>query len=407
MDKLVREKNRLFVLIFLMMIATDSGIVTINNDRIWARISWIFIMGCFCYFIFKRFNKNIFCFAAFFSITLLFSMIFSEGVFNVNYIQRIILLFTATFIAQKYDYYDFMDSFVKVMRFICVVSLIGVFFHDIICAMNIFPKFYSGEFAYEFLLFTNIPHYSTRNFGPLWEPGAFQIFINLALLYEIRNNSDLNIKDIMLFSLTILSTKSTAGIILLFTILIYFVFLKVYKENKMKFRNAKILLFIIGAVGVIILLSSTTYLDQVFGKITAFFENRNTMNSANVSAYVRFKGIIANIELFFEKPLWGWGIDGITREFDKRYGFGTNTCTILAVASTYGIIPCVMYNYLWIKAVFTEKVRWDGIILGITLALSLSTENLLVSFLFWTILIYESDILKYKSRCKLNKMSGG
>ena len=146
----------------------------------------------------------------------------------------------------------------------------------------------------------------------------------------------------------------------------------------------------------ILLFSSSTFYNILFGKIIAFFENNESMNSANVSAYVRFKSIFANIELFLKKPLLGWGIDGMVKMLDKEYGFTSNTCTILSVASTYGIIPFVQYNYLWIKSMFCQKNRWSGVMIGIFFIISLSTENLLISFLFWTLLIYESDILKRK-----------
>lgn len=399
MVKVLLERIKLPTFIFFMMMATDSALVTINNDRFFARIAWVLLLGGFLFFLLKnkRCRSVALCFIMFFSLSLLVTMLIEDTEGAINYFQRIVILFLAFFVVQEFEYTEFMDAFVKLMRFVCIISLIGVALHDIICGANVFPRFYSGEFAYECLLFTNLPHYSMRNFGPLWEPGAFQIYINLALLYEVRYNSKIRMRDILLYSLTVLTTRSTSGIIILALIFVYFLMSKGDCFEKKHLRKIKICMFFVGILGVFALLNTSDFITQIFGKIAAFFENNDSMNSANVSAYVRFKGIFANIELFLEKPLFGWGINGVTDAFDNRYGFTTNTCTVLAVASTYGLLPFLMYNFLWIRAVLQEKKKRDGVIFGIVILIILSTENMLVSLLFWIMLIYESNILRSKT----------
>ena len=52
--------------------------------------------------------------------------------------------------------------------------------------------------------------FSFRNGGMFWEPGAFQIFINLALLIELLKNLPRG-RVILVYVITIITTFSTTG----------------------------------------------------------------------------------------------------------------------------------------------------------------------------------------------------
>lgn len=62
----------------------------------------------------------------------------------------------------------------------------------------------------------------TRNCGPFWEPGAFQGFINLSFFLNTIN-STLNKKRLLLYIITLITTFSTGGyIVMLINLFIYF-----------------------------------------------------------------------------------------------------------------------------------------------------------------------------------------
>lgn len=66
--------------------------------------------------------------------------------------------------------------------------------------------------------------YSVRNCGPFWEPGAFQGFLNLSLWFELTLNrkKDLCWKiRVAVFVVTVLTTLSTGGYVVLFTIFLF------------------------------------------------------------------------------------------------------------------------------------------------------------------------------------------
>lgn len=67
--------------------------------------------------------------------------------------------------------------------------------------------------------------YSPRNCGPFWEPGAYQGFLNLSLFFELTMKQDRNsmwLIRILILIITIITTISTGGYIVLFVILTYY-----------------------------------------------------------------------------------------------------------------------------------------------------------------------------------------
>lgn len=418
MDNSRAQKIKLFFLILFIMLSTCSGLVTINTDRLIARISWILIIVLFVFLLagcFKgnayRISKKVIVWTGLFSISLICTMLFSEKAFNVNYFQRIILLASCVLIVCKYNFFKFMDSYVCVMRVLAIVSLLGMVFQPFILSSSLFPSFYSSHIEYKWFFLCNVSSHLARNFGPFWEPGAYQIFLNVALFYLFRFSKKVSVFDIGLFALTVLTTKSTTGILVLGLIFVYYLFDNKFKPSSpygsrsLYVYNKKIKLCIIfaGIAVVFYLISSPDLIWLLFDKISSFIQNSSQMNSSNVSMYVRFYGIFANVELFLQKPLFGWGIEGVVEQFEKTVGFTSNTCTFLAFASTYGIIPFIFYCRLLFGAVKVEKGFIKRVIYIAIFVVILFTENLLVSFMFWIILLYDSNILKNLSKKRIRK----
>ena len=66
--------------------------------------------------------------------------------------------------------------------------------------------------------------YAIRNCGPFWEPGAFQGFLNLSLWFELTVNRKKDIYwkiRVAVFIVTILTTLSTGGYVVLFTLFLF------------------------------------------------------------------------------------------------------------------------------------------------------------------------------------------
>ena len=89
--------------------------------------------------------------------------------------------------------------------------------------------------------------YSARNCGPFWEPGAFQGFLNLSLFFELTmkqfRDKFWKIRVIILI-VTIVTTFSTGGYVVLFAILLY------YFSYDKKINSVVKILFTIGCLSI-------------------------------------------------------------------------------------------------------------------------------------------------------------
>lgn len=395
MEKRIQLSDKILTyLVFFIIYCTDAAIVNTNNARIWARIAWLGIL--FLTFIFvpkARYTNNDKIYLGVFSLSILASMFVNEGL-DVNFIQRVVLLWTSLAIVTIVEYNRLMIYYIKIMRFIAIFSMVCFVLSPILVGLPL-PRMYSGDMSYISLFFSNISMDINRNFGPFWEPGAFQLYLNWAVFYELRNMKQLRMSDILIFALCIITTQSTGGIAIFAMILGYHLFfskhsamsIELYKwTNKLK---ALIIIMIMAAIMAFVTIPELY--QSVFGKIIALQENSEEINSANVSSMTRILSVPACIDAIKSRPIFGWGIEGLKDEILETYNITSNTNSILGLAATFGLLPGFLYLWLFIKMVYVQSKSLLGrILLFLILCVMFSTENLICSFFFWCVLFYES-----------------
>ena len=394
------SEKALYCLMLFFIYCTDSALVNTNADRIWARLAWLGIVIC-TFVLSKRMklSSRRLSYLLFFSGAIFASMIVNDG-FDVNCIQRVFLVWLACAISLTMKYDVFMSYFIKIIRFIAIFSVISLLLSPILLQLPL-PKMSIGSEAGYFvnLLFTNVSSSSSRNFGPFWEPGAFQLYLNWAVLYEVRHKEVLKKKDIIIFAICLFTTQSTAGIVIFFLIMMYYLYNNMVSNGKgIKLFQSLIVLGFLLLVGAF-LATSELLMDAFFGKVIALSENQDEINSANVSSYTRVYSVPANLEVIKEHPFFGVGIDQLKVEFMNRYELVSNTASILAMFATFGLIPGILYFSLFLKASF-KKYRpiLLNILFFIILLSMFSTENMIASLMFWVFLFYESNITLIPSK---------
>lgn len=161
-----------------------------------------------------------------------------------------------------------------------------------------------------------------RNCGPFWEPGAFQGFINLALFFEFYKIPRITKKwllKISIFIVTIITTFSTGGYIVLFVNLMYFLY------NTADIRvNTKIILTSLFCLLVLYVFFTTDFLyskvsldnSRMVGINDIFSENilytlfgygfaENSFNQSSINSassvfnLIRYTGIVGLCLYFF------------------------------------------------------------------------------------------------------------
>lgn len=388
-------------LVLFIIFATDSNLVCSNDNRIWARISWLAIIFLFVFYVGKfnyKLNKK-FIEEILLCTCIILSMVVHGDVFNVNYYQRALLILVAVYIATSLEYECFIAIFISAMRIIAVMSLVGFVFHSAIEELSFLPEIITGngKIIFKNLLFANIKNNSIikRNYGIFWEPGAYQLYLNWALYYTLTKKNKICLFDVVLFSLTIITTKSTAGIMILGMVIIsvFFEGNKLLKEKKDYFQY-KLIILMVSIAGMVLILNNSHLMSMFFSKITSFVGNKNVINSGNVSAYTRFYSVLANIDIMKDNPLFGIGSRDIKQAVLNSYGITANTNSILAMGALYGIFAGFMYVCMFIKAVKSKRGFISKCIYLIMLIMMYSTENLIVSLFFYLVLIYEGNVVK-------------
>lgn len=382
-----------FVLVFFIVFCTDSALVNTNIDRTWARVSWVLILIGAVYFIPRaKFSSKELVYLLLFSLGIFSSMLMNTG-FDINSIQRIVLIWLACTFAVSIDYDTFMGHLIGFLRFLAVFSTICIIIAPII-RMLPFPELNVGNgVLYKNLLFTNVSLVSDRNYGPFWEPGAFQLYLNWAVLYEIRNKAFFRVRDIIIFAICLITTRSTAGFLIFALIMIYFFINgRTLKGAKIGFGQvALVFMFLAALVGFVIM--SEEISGAVFDKVLVLNEGTDEINSSNYSTLTRIYSVPASIEVIKAHPLFGVGIDQLKIEIFKSHKIISNTNSILSMPATFGIVPGLLYFILFLKASFKKNRKSILNILFFVILLAMfSTENMIASLMFWTLLFYEAKL---------------
>lgn len=153
----------------------------------------------------------------------------------------------------------FINYYKKILYFFCIVSLICFTLNCLGIVIPYIKINSSGidggqvirvsSFIYTQLY--DVEHnlgLTLRNCGPFWEPGAFQGFINLALLFELyslRSSNLLFSKESIIYIISILTTLSTGGYVTMFFIIGYYIIQsrKISISIKLLFISVTLIIF--------------------------------------------------------------------------------------------------------------------------------------------------------------------
>lgn len=316
-----------------------------------------------------------------------------NGSISFGYIQKLSYPLIGLMLCMLLDFNKLSKAFVKVMVFLAIWSLmlwvLAQFKLD-----KYLPtiKNLSGlEFRHTIFAFMPVNRdYLIRNWGAFWEPGAFQAYLSLALIFDLFYLKNRKPFNFIILSITILSTFSTTGYLCLGLILLVYLFAgdKQCKLNKM-------LVFIMIILGSFIIFSSEKIINMVFKKL--FFDDINQSSSFGA----RYYSIVGNIAIMFDEGLIvGTGIANYSTIYKgvvNNMGYFldmSNTNTIFIDLARFGWLVGGVNVYLAYK--FSKKLG-DNIVQKIGIMASIILLLFMESFtysLFWMSIAYLSfDVL--------------
>ncbi len=312
-----------------------------------------------------------------------------------------VMLFVSFLFVVGVPLVKFTSAYLDVMIFLSITSLIGY------TTCLLFPslQFYNlmetdARVVANFYIYVHSP-LSIRNFGLFWEPGAFQAFLSIAILFEIYNKTP-NIYRFLLFLITSATTFSTTGYLTIGLMGLLILFKRDSSLKKMRKTIAAVIPIIVALVVFNMSFLSESS-DSVFGKLIEFKDNKDYVSGGSTTtASVRYFSIIKPLEEFAHSPILGCGYENLQNKTNV-YTENMNTCTFVNFFAIYGtffgLIMIVGYTKF---CSMLEKRKLLVFFLFFLMFLITVSENLLRCPLFIMIPLYgiagqkitESDELK-------------
>ena len=268
----------------------------------------------------------------------------NDGLVINGYISYTIRITSALLLASSLAEDSFADDLLDWIVTITALSLI-------IFAFSFLSKgaYYSNKDGYYLMYFRIFRVYESflkrlyRNAAIFWEPGAFQMFANLALCILFRNRHfkiDRNTTkkewvSLIILSLGIVTTFSTTGYI------IYGLIISVVVWNSIKNLPArKIIVVFIPALlafsyAVVKVFQTETIYGKIFGDNTTSFSIRNG-------------DVALSLKILSDRPLIGYGF-GTETMWNAMREIGrtsyVNSSGFLMAAATFGIAILLVYLF--------------------------------------------------------------
>ena len=231
-----------------------------------------------------------------------------------------------------------------VMMAICICSLIAFFMTSLRVGFTerlpIFTSSNNIKCYFWGLSFSYVPgeYYIARNLGLFWEPGAFQTYIILALVDELFGEESK--LAVFVYTVTILTTLSSTGIVCLLLIWVFYGFSKGIN------RRGVLIITALGCVITLMYSNLNIIPDNIrfnlIDKVLSFF-NGNTQEYTSVTT--RINSIIYGVKLILESPFCGIG-----RGLEK-----------LQLSAGNSIISCTPVNWLLQYGVFFGGIALIGL----------------------------------------------
>ena len=331
-DGLLKPKLALFLIIFL------TASYTVTNDIISSALTivlWLALAAWLLMFL-KSFKSELMLAFAILVASMLISILLN-GENLENAVSVVFSILVALLYVNVYDFETFKTCFVKVMKFLCLISLIGFALFLLFPSLNNhFVSYNAAGYRFSNLVFYVHNGDSARNMGMFWEPGAFQTFILIAMLIECLKEKT-NIKTMLLFAVTIVTTFSTTGYLGMVMVFLLAFMKKRDKHDKTRVAITWILLAVLVFVyfNQDMLFSTSTH--STFGKLISFFEDEQYNSTSQVSsAAVRYYALTKPLQEFVKRPFFGCGYAGLNQRL-YQYTKGMNTCTFVNWFAVYGI----------------------------------------------------------------------
>lgn len=363
---LEKGSSKSLILFLLLYVSNDTILfgTNSNNSVLFVRLSILttIVLLMLSYFFVKniKFKKNHIILLITFIALITLTGIWHGDLGRFAYFHRIFSIISGFVCAYYISFDEFTKIYDKVMLFICSISLIGYIAELLSLSFyKLFPVITNiANVSYYNLFFTmiitrndNIP----RNYSFFREPGVFQMFVIIALIIHLFMKEEKKYITIIIYVLTVLTTRSTTGYIALF--LIGFTF---FIDTSVGSINNKIKIFL-SLLFVPVFSYLYTQTDVLIGGTGSVFGE--TLEETG-SYLTRVGGMVVNLYMFYLNPIFGLGVtksanrfpDIVQTLYNTRLNHNTNNT--LVQFSKFGLLFGLMWNLGYLKLVKVFSRKW-------------------------------------------------
>jgi hypothetical protein len=307
-----------------------------------------------------------------------------------------IYIFVSLVFVRSYTTNQFIENYNKAMLLLCVYSLIATY---IVVAfsgffVNVLPQIIHETKGMRFLdtglCFVYIPLYGMqyRNYSVFQEPGIYQFYIILALIFElwfIKKQPGKKLR-LIIYIVALISCFSTTGLLVGMLILIGCFFTrepdnKPYKKMIIGILALTILTYAFVPAIQVLIDDSVAKLGGISGELMT-----------GESAASRVGSAYAYLQAWGEKPFIGWGYTAGTTDLTSLYlsKYTThNTNTIFSNFAFFGLIYGCLYLGLFSKFIFDIRAPIiTKVILFLSMMICINNERFIDSTIIFILLFY-------------------
>lgn len=362
-----------------------SGAVFFQGYAHFAFLAFVFLVSIYCIFNAHVITINQRYLIAVLSITLcIFVTMTLKSDFGrfYSYSNFALHIFIAAFIPLLFRFKDVATAYSNIIVFLAISSLVIyvclVFYPGI--AANFSKINGLTDFSYFNLFLYVVPEtgFNGRNYSIFWEPGAFQAFLFLALLFECYIFSFKRHWQSVVLLIALLTTRSTTAYIMLAILGSY---VSLMGKSFGVSRSLRASIMILGSICIF----NPYFYDVIQSKFV----------EGNTSSGIRLVSTVSDLMIFSKSIIYGVGYslyDSLIPivSFDMFYlELGGTVNSFTYTLSVFGLLfffPILYIYYLFAKR--TTGKRLDSIIVFFLILIIFSTENFMTSLLWLSLGFY-------------------
>lgn len=317
-------------------------------------------------------------------VAIFLSTLFNYNTSNLLSGGRVALTMICAYIFSRViDIKDFSRFFCLMVKIVIVISVVFYFVEPTLSGLPTYLKYYDLGIVTQTVG-------GSRAHGIFWEPGVYAsvIVISMLLEYYISKRS-ISFSGFVIYFAGIIISQSTAGLLLWGIVVVGLLWRRRSRTNVYQ-----TMLFIVAIILVAVFYETiiewlVKLNPDMFGKL---------VESESATTSTRLNGPIINLEVFAEKPLFGWGVtDSATEIFQKMSFVGSNkvvaqTSTSTQMMAAIGILGA-FYSLAFIAPIFSRNKLSHlsielKIILAICMLMIVNKEPHIYIVITWIIMFY-------------------